>query len=87
MTSEKASSSKCPPKSKECRIPIGMNYLTEIKQTVTSHVLYSPFVKEMVRHGLPAIRLPHTTAFNYFQQPWKMDHKYCGNPVGEEANI
>ena len=43
ITSEKASSSKCPKGSKECRQkPIGMNDLKEIKQRVVYYDLHLP---------------------------------------------
>ena len=80
INSEKASSSKCPKGSKECRrIPIGMNDLKEIKQAVTSHVLYSPFVKEMVKTWASSnkasphncLQLLSAVLENGSQVPWK----------------
>ena len=50
ITSEKASSSKCPKGFKKCRWkPIGMKDLKEIKQAVVSYDICSPFVREMVK--------------------------------------
>ena len=59
--SDKASTSKGSKGAKESRwMPVGMNDLKEIKQTVVNYGLHSTFVKEMIRTWVSNVRaIPH----------------------------